>query len=56
MYVLQIARFVANTLYRLTNVPHGAVAMMPSLIDFYRIYLNDDRTFRSKSTRSKYRS
>lgn len=55
MYVLQIARFIAETLDRLSD---GARKMglqqVPDLSDFFAVYHNDDRLFRTKETWSIY--
>ncbi len=50
MYVLQIARFVGNTLVGLSDAAHALRLQVPFLNDFFYIFSNDDAYFRERKT------
>lgn len=51
MYVMQIARFFAHLMADLTYAAHVEQRPeIPHLSDFYRIFNNEDRYFRSRRT------
>ena len=56
MYVLQIARFIGDVLGELGHVA-GAQRLpdVPDLSEFFRIFNNDDRYFRTRKTWATYR-
>jgi hypothetical protein len=56
MYVLQIARFLAQLMTSLSNASYSTrLDTIPDLSDFYRIFNNEDRYFRKRKVWSIYR-
>jgi hypothetical protein len=56
MYVLQIARFIGGVLSDLGDAGYGQTRIeIPHLSEFFGIFRNDDRYFRSRKVWSIYR-
>ena len=54
MYVLQLARFMANVLSDLGSTPGAQGLDVPGLYEFFAIFRNDDAYFREKKVWSIY--
>lgn len=56
MYVMQISRFIAKLMSSLSHASYGLqLESIPHLSDFYGIFNNDDKMFKTRKTWSIYR-